>query len=134
MYFAVNGRIRINDLLKEASEKYSHIGRVDIEKRRFHHRLQVVQKIEDTQRSNVVRSVGDVIRHGLDPDEVNAIYAFVKNAQLQRLQVGVATVAASIYTFSQNKKEDEDATVWSIKTGFFWTFFRTLNQLELAKP
>ena len=74
-------------------------------------RLQVVQKIEDTQRSNVVRSVGDVIRHGLDPDEVNAIYAFVKNAQLQRLQVGVATVAASIYTFSQNKKEDEDATV-----------------------
>jgi len=83
---SVNGRIRINDLLKEASEKYSHIGRVDIEKRRFHHRLQVVQKIEDTQRSNVVRSVSDVIRHGLDPDEVNAIYAFVKNAQLQRLQ------------------------------------------------
>ena len=41
MYVAVNGRIRINDLLKEASEKYSHIGRVDIEKRRFHHRLQV---------------------------------------------------------------------------------------------
>ena len=89
--FAVNGRIRINDLLKEASEKYFHIGRVDIEKRRFHHRLQVVQKIEDTQRSNVVRSVSDVIRHGLDPDEVNAIYAFVKNAQLQRLQVGVAS-------------------------------------------
>merc|ERR1719391_1642661 len=79
------GPVRINDLLREANEKFCHIGRVDIEKRRFQHRLQVVQKLEDSQRSNVVRSVQESVRN-LDVDDLNAIYAFVKNAQLQRMQ------------------------------------------------
>ena len=82
--------VRINDLLKEATEKFSHIGRVDIEKRRFQHRLQVVQKLEDSQRSNVVRCVQDSVRY-LELDELNAMYAFVKNAQLERLQVPLPT-------------------------------------------
>ena len=76
--------ISVSDLLVEATSKYPHIGRLDIEKRRFHHRLQVVQKLEDSQRTNVLRSVHGVAGQ-LNQDELRAIYAFVKNAQLQRL-------------------------------------------------
>ena len=56
------------------------------EKERVASLTEVVQKLEDSQRSNVVRSVQDSVRY-LELDELNAVYAFVKNAQLERLQV-----------------------------------------------
>ena len=81
-------------LLLEAHNKYPHLARIGLEKQRLHHRLQVVQNLEDSQRKNVIRSiqadfgdgmVGNNSASRLSNEELKAIYAYVKNAQLARV-------------------------------------------------
>ena len=81
-------------LLLEAYNKYPHLARIGLEKQRLHHRLQVVQNLEDSQRKNVIRSIqidyGDGVVSNdcaskLSNEELKAIYAYVKNAQLARV-------------------------------------------------
>jgi len=81
-------------LLLEAYNKYPHLARIGLEKQRLHHRLQVVQNLEDSQRKNVIRSIQTDFGDGavsndcaskLSNEELKAIYAYVKNAQLARV-------------------------------------------------
>ena len=81
-------------LLLEAHNKYPHLARIGLEKQRLHHRLQVVQNLEDSQRKNVIRSIQTDFGDGtvsmdnanrLSNEELKAIYAYVKNAQLARV-------------------------------------------------
>lgn len=81
-------------LLLEAHSKYPHLARISLEKKRLHHRLQVVQNLEDNQRKNVIRSIQSGLGDGavsidsankLSNDELKAVYAYVKNAQLTRI-------------------------------------------------
>ena len=44
-------------LMLEAHAKYPHLARIGLEKMRLHHRLEVVQNLEDNQRKNVLRSI-----------------------------------------------------------------------------
>ena len=81
-------------LMSEAHAKYPHLARIGLEKMRLHHRLEVVQNLEDNQRKNVLRSIqsdmGDNefdtdATNKLSVDELKAVYAYVKNAQLVRV-------------------------------------------------
>ena len=81
-------------LMSEAHNKYPHLARIRLEKMRLHHRLQVVQNLEDNQRKNVIRSIQTDMGDGavsfdcvnkLSYDELKAVYAYVKNAQLVRV-------------------------------------------------
>ena len=81
-------------LMLEAHAKYPHLARIGLEKMRLHHRLEVVQNLEDNQRKNVLRSIqsdmGDNefdtdAANKLSVDELKAVYAYVKNAQLVRV-------------------------------------------------
>ena len=81
-------------LMLEAHTKYPHLARIGLEKMRLHHRLEVVQNLEDNQRKNVLRSIQSDIGENdlqvdtaskLSLDELKAVYAYVKNAQLVRV-------------------------------------------------
>ncbi|XP_040580155.1 TBC1 domain family member 9 [Lepeophtheirus salmonis] len=69
-------------LLMECHITFPKIKRDVIEKLRLHHRLKVVQYLEDTQRCNVIRSV--LSSTSLSQEELKAIYDIVKNEQLRR--------------------------------------------------
>ena len=80
-------------LMAEAHANYPHLGRIRLEKMRLHHRLEVVQNLEDNQRKNVLRSIQTDLGDGaisigsdnkLSYEELKAVYAYVKNAQLLR--------------------------------------------------
>ena len=114
------GEITITDLLAESSNKYAHVGRVEIDKWRLQHRLNVVQRIEDTQMHNVVRSV-EIVARDMTTEELQAIFVFVKNAQLQRL--------ANPHTILFNEGRGE------VSTPFYELYkidFPTFNSLHTA--
>ena len=74
--------LTIAKLLHEAFEQFGHVSRENNEKLRLHHRLKVVQQLEDTERKNVIRSVKDI--SDLTLAELHALYAFIKNEQMNK--------------------------------------------------
>jgi hypothetical protein len=80
---ATTATVAIARLLSDAYESYPHITRQNIEKKRLHHRLQVVQNLEDTAQKNVLRSVHK-FSSSLTPEELKALFLVVKNDQLER--------------------------------------------------
>ena len=88
-------RDTITKLLSESFAAYPHITREIIDKMRLHQRLAVVQRLEDTQKRNVLRSIGGLgARSGspggagsktaLTSEELTALFDVVKNEQLGR--------------------------------------------------
>lgn len=77
--------ISISRLIYEAQSLYPNITRTGIERLRLHHRLKVVQGLEDSTMKNVLRSVKDECPN-LSEEELKLLFAIVKNEQLQRQQ------------------------------------------------
>ena len=94
--------------MKDALNNYPNISRSDIERTRIHHRLKVVQGLEDSMMRNVIRSV-QADCPLLSEDELKFLFAFVKNAQFQRQQ----RVSHNKHTLEAilSKNDNKDASV-----------------------
>ncbi len=81
-YPSANEPVTISKLLAESFESFPHVTREVIDKMRLHHRMEVVQNIEDTTARNILRSV---MRYStFEESELKALYAVVKSEQIER--------------------------------------------------
>ena len=116
-------------LMLEAHTNYPHFKRIKLEKMRLAHRLLVVQNLEDNQRKNVIRSIQTDLGDGavsnsnpnrLSLDELKAVYAYVKNAQLARV--------ANPHLFQENTTHDPSTPFYDLYKIDF-TDFSELHKL-----
>ncbi len=75
-------QVSISTLLQEAHDNFPQITRTGLDRIRLHNRLRVVQNLEDTMMTNVIRSVKACCNNLLQDDELRALFAIVKNEQL----------------------------------------------------
>ena len=107
----------ISRLLHEASGRYPHITRNAIESLRLTHRLQVVQRLEDTTLKNVVRSVQQSSPN-MNVDELRGLFAVVKNEQLER----TSTSGAFMSTEQLSAKMDPTLPYYELYKADYETF------------
>ena len=111
--------VSISRLLRDAFDSYSHITRESIDKKRLNHRLQVVQKIEDTAQKNVLRAV-----HGhstLNQEELTSLFLVVKNDQLARTN--------QVY-LDPTEKHDPTVAYYELYKADFDTFHKLVSEIK----
>lgn len=124
------GNTSIVHLMREAHAKYPQITRTSIEKKRLHHRLLVVQNLEDSMMKNVVRSV-TASCPSLEETELKALYAVVKNDQLERLSKTPDHQSLQSVFQNPNEKLDPSVPYYELYKADFDTFCRLHNYLCL---
>ncbi|XP_015790455.1 TBC1 domain family member 9 [Tetranychus urticae] len=87
----------INELINDSYTKYGFLTTAMIEKFRFDRRIKVVQTLEDNNMRSVIRSVqsNPFVNHYLKSEEIQNLYAIVKEEQLRQQYWGRATSQSS---------------------------------------